>query len=420
MMGFVQKILTNCLLCVVLALSFPVVVNAATLEELETRINRLEQTLEKTRQTLEEARQALEEARQGREKLEEVVKAAPIRKKDDAANVYLDGTFWPSLTYRDADSHRWVGMEGSSTDVYDVGSKIGIAADVKVTDTLTAVLRGVWAVNINDEGDLGRRKLAYVGLKSSDYGSVLIGTQYDPHYSIVAGVVDVFYNFNSPFGYIQDGPYYTDNQISYAHNIGGFKVGMGVKVNGKTAGKDDPREHRHNPSDESVMDVDGKPTGTKAPRHVDAASFGVGYRYGPAYLGVSYLRAEGETVERDYFGVGGSWDVTDDLYLAFTYQNIVRDPENAEDQEQYTLDLLASYSFGNGYTGLAAFFAYDDDVDGAGSTGVVGQNLTLFKALTSNVGVFAEYLREDFENPGKETVNTLSLGIKYGFKAQLY
>ncbi len=404
--NLIQKVLANCLLCVVLALSFPVVVNAATLEELETRINRLEQTLEKTRQTLEEARQALEEARQGREKLEEVVKAAPIRKKDDAANVYLDGTFWPSLTYRDADSHRWVGMQGSSTDVYDVGSKIGIAADVKVTDTLTAVLRGVWAVNINDEGDLGRRKLAYVGLKSADYGSVLIGTQYDPHYSIVASVVDVFYNFDSPFGYIQNGlygPYYTDNQISYAHNIGGFKVGMGVKVDGKSVGSGDPS-------------------------HVDAASFGVGYRYGPAYLGVSYLRDNSEKDFRhDFYGVGGSWDVTDALYLAFTYQYIDRDhliPKNAteEDQDGYTLDLLASYSFGNGYTGLAAFFAYDGDVAGPDKPphGAVGYNLTLFKALTSSVGVFAEYLREDFEKPGKETVNTISLGLKYGFKAQLY
>ena len=394
-MNLIQKVFLNGLLCAVLALSFPVVSRAATLEELESRILKLEQTLEKTRQTLEEARQALEEAKQERQKLEKVVKAAPTRKKDDAANVYLDGKFWPTLVYRDADSHRWVGMEGPSTDIYDVGSKIGIAADAKVTDTLTAVLRGVWSVNINDEGDLGRRKLAYVGLKSSEYGSVLIGTQYDPHYSIVAGVVDVFYNFNSPFGYIQDGPYFTDNQISYAHNMGGFKVGMGVRVDGKSD-KDDNR-------------------------HADAASFGVGYRYGPAYLGASYLRTESGTDERDYFGVGGSWDVTDALYLAFSYQHIVRDrvsPENGEDLEQYTLDLLASYSFGNGYTALAAFFAYDDDVDGAASNTLVGQNFTLYKALTSDVGVFAEYLREDFKE--QETVNTFSLGLKYGFKAQLY
>ena len=109
-MNWIQKVFLNGLLCAVLALSFPVVSRAATLEELESRILKLEQTLE--------------EAKQERQKLEKVVKAAPTRKKDDAANVYLDGKFWPTLVYRDADSHRWVGMEGPSTDIYDVGSKI--------------------------------------------------------------------------------------------------------------------------------------------------------------------------------------------------------------------------------------------------------------------------------------------------------
>ena len=101
-----QKVFLNGLLCAVLALSFPVVSRAATLEELETRINRLEQTLDETRQTLEEARQALEKARQAlekarqeRQKLEKVVKAAPTRKKEHDANVYLDGKIRPTPSY---------------------------------------------------------------------------------------------------------------------------------------------------------------------------------------------------------------------------------------------------------------------------------------------------------------------------------
>ena len=87
-----QKVFLNGLLCAVLALSFPVVSSAATLEELETRIIKLEQTLDETRQ-------ALEKARQERQKLEKVVKAAPTRKKDHDANVYLDGKNWPTPSY---------------------------------------------------------------------------------------------------------------------------------------------------------------------------------------------------------------------------------------------------------------------------------------------------------------------------------
>ena len=60
---------------------------------------------------------------------------------------------------------------------------------------------------------------------------------------------------------------------------------------------------------------------------------------------------------RNYVGVGASLNVTNDLYLAVTYQSIQYDIADNQD----SLDVAASYSFGGGYTLTAGIFTYDDD-----------------------------------------------------------
>ena len=52
----------------------------------------------------------------------------------------------------------------------------------------------------------------------------------------------------------------------------------------------------------------------------------------------------------------------------------------------------------------------------------MGYNLTLVKALTGNVKVFAEWLRKDFQDDSDrrdETQDELSLGIRIDFNAQV-
>ena len=374
---------------------------AVTLEELETRIAELDQALEQAEQDETQA-------------YESVAEAAPIMEEDDeAVNVSLYGRFWPRLTYRDA--------EESSTDITDALSRVGIASDAKVTDTLTALLQGEWDVDIEANGDFGDARQAYVGLHSTEYGLVAIGKQWDPYFNVIAEVTDVYYHRSSPFGYDYESPFRTNNLFRYAHNVGGFGVDVGVQVNGELQdGSGDDRVFRTNAGVSS------------APRHVDSASVGVSYRYEGAYLGVSYLRQDGEgalneNLKRDLIGVGGSLDVTDDLYLAFTYQNIRHDFVQRgeggsvlvdEEHDRQTLDALASYTFGS-YKGIAGVFLYDDDISTLDSRESIGYTFTLIKELNPSLDVFGEWVQRDFRSRAQHTVNTFSLGFRYDFDAPL-
>lgn len=330
--------------------------------------------------------------------------------KNDDVDISLYGRFWPRLTYRDGSR--------SSTDITDALSRVGIAAKSKVTDSVTALLTGEWDVDIEANGDFGDARQAFAGLQSADYGLVAIGKQWDPHYNVVAQVTDVYYHRSSPFGYEYEGPYRTNNLVRYAHSFKGFEVDAGVQVNGALqdgAGQD--RVFRTNA---------GVST---APDHLDSASIGIGHRHGPVYLGVSYLRQSGamerdEDLRRNIVGVGGSWDVTEDLYFAFTYQKIdqnsLKQDERSvlDNRAPYTLDILASCSLARGYTIIAGLFAYDDDRDDSASNQVLGSNLTLIKELNSSMDVFVEWFRSDFRK--RENVNTFSLGFRFDFDVTIY
>lgn len=164
-------------------------------------------------------------------------------------------------------------------------------------------------------------------------------------------------------------------------------------------------------------------TGTQ-PNNIDAASVGVGYNFGSAYLGASFLSQRRSPFERNFYGVGGSWKPNDDLYLAFTYQFITEE-ERANRLDKFTLDALFSYNLGNDYTLIGGIFAYDDDDevtdDGVGFNEVVGQNVTLIKALNANSKVFAEWVRSDFDNrDDDDEINTFSIGFRYDFDALLF
>lgn len=377
----------------------PVTANAANVEELERRIEKLER--------------ALEQAQQERESIAKDVEMAPAAapKKDDV-NVTLYGRLWPRLTWRVSDS--------TSTDITDALSRVGITADAKVTDGLTAVLKGEWDVDVEADGDFGDARQAYVGLDSDHWGSIRIGKQWDPHFNIVAEVTDIYYHRSSPFGYDFIGPFRTNNLLRYAYNSGGFKLDIGVQVNG-------------NPDD----DNGGDDTDTNAPSNIDAGSIGVGYNFGSAYLGASFLSQRnvgdsdsGDPVdfERNLFGVGGSWKPNDDLYLAFTYQYITEEART-DKLDKFTLDALFSYNLGNDYTLIGGIFAHDDDdqvrtINGEMSVGrneVVGQNVTLIKALNANSKVFAEWVRSDFDNrDDDDEINTFSIGFRYDFDALLF
>ncbi len=306
--------------------------------------------------------------------------------KDTDVSIY--GRFWPRVTYNDVDGG------DSSTDITDALSRVGIKANTQITETLSAVLHGEWDVDIEKNGNFGDARQAYVGLRSEDLGMVAIGKQWDPYFNMVAEVTDIFYHRASPFGYDQQGPFRSSNLVTYANSFGGLNVNAGMQVDG-TSGSNDGGTHSDN---------------------VDAASVGVSLSSGPVYIGVSYLRQNQDDNDRDrnYFGVGSSLNINDDIYLAVTYQYIVDNYDDGSDLNPYTLDLASSFSFSHGVTALAGFFMSDPD-DG---NELVGGNLTLIKEVHPALDVFAEWVLTD-EDQG-DTVNTFSLGFRYDFDVAIF
>ena len=274
------------------------------------------------------AEEAMAEEAMAEEAMAEEAMAMEAMVKDTDVSIY--GRFWPRVTYNSVDGG------DSSTDITDALSRVGIKANTQITETLSAVLHGEWDVDIEDNGNFGDARLAYVGLGSESMGMVAIGKQWDPYYNLVAEVTDIYYHRASPFGYDNQGPFRSTNLVTYANSIGGLKINAGMQVDG------------------SVDNGDG---GTHSD-NVDAASVGASLRSGPVYIGVSYLRQnrDEDGIERDSFGVGGSLNVIDNLYLAATYQYITDNSDDGSELNPFTLDVVASYSFGGGITALAGYF----------------------------------------------------------------
>ena len=304
---------------------------------------------------------------------------------EDNASVSLYGRLWPKITYTSP-------SDGDpSTDITDALSRLGVSADYKLSDTLTAIALAEVRVNLGSDGsaDFFTEHLGYVGLQSSDLGLLAIGTQWNPYYNIVAAVTDVYYHRASPFGYDNLGPFREEQIVRYALSFSGLNLDLGVQLKGQEESDDD----------------------------FDKVYAGVGYSYGPVYVGLGYLGQDMGTDRRDYVGLGASLNVTDDLYFAITYQSVQYDMSPDRD----TLDLVGSYSFAAGYTLTAGIFTYDPNTD-TSDPDHLGYNLTLIKSLNDNVRVFAEWLRKDYQDDSDsqgETVDALSLGLRIAFNAKV-
>lgn len=301
---------------------------------------------------------------------------------ENDTDISLYGRLWPKVTYISPSDR------DPSTDITDALSRLGVSANYKLSETLTAIALAEVRVNLHSDGseDFFTEHLGYVGLQSSDLGLLAIGTQWNPYYNIVAAPTDVYYHRSSPFGYDYRGPFRTEQIVRYAHSFGGLNLDLGVQLKGQDGG-----------------------TG---PEDYDEVYAGVGYSYGPVYVGLGYRGVADGT---DFAGLGASLSVTDDLYLAVTYQSI----QIPDGPDQDSLDVAATYSFGTGYTLIAGIFTYDRNSDS--DLKLFGNNLTLVKSLTSNVRVFAEWLRKDFQEGERkdETEDALSLGLRISFDAKV-
>ena len=341
------------------------------------------------------AEEAMAEEPMAEEAMAEEPAAEEAMVKDTDVSIY--GRFWPRVTYND------VSGGDSSTDITDALSRVGLKANTQITETLSAVLHGEWDVDIEANGDFGDARQAYVGLRSEDLGMVAIGKQWNPYFNTIAEVTDIFYHRASPFGYDNQGPFRSSNLVTYANGFGGLNINAGLQANGRVDGGVGGAFRNNN---DTAGDAD----------NVDAASVGVSLSSGPVYIGVSYLRQnrDDDELERNYFGVGSSLKVNDDIYLAVTYQYIADNYDDGSELNPYTLDVATSFSFSSGITALAGFFISDPD-DG---NDLMGYNLTLIKEVHPALDVFAEWVLTD-KDQGDNT-NTFSLGFRYDFDVAIF
>lgn len=383
-----------------LALGFGATAKAddAKMKALESRIAQLENLLEKQAATQKQQSKKLQTVLVNVEDVEQMAKAAKlaaVEAKPKSSNYGLNiyGSLRPRLTFRDEGDR-------SSTDITDALSRIGIKGSKKISSGLTAFYRGEWDVDIEANGNFGDARLAYVGLEG-DFGRVAIGKQWSPHYNLVAERSDIFNHRSSPFGYDAVAPFRTAELLSYSYAKGGLRIDSGIQING----------------DPAIAGNSGDSSRASGPSHVDSGSFGLSYDFGNVYVGTSFLQQKGDSdYERDLLGVAASVNVSEDLYLAFTYQDISVSELATAELDQYTFDLVGSYALGNGYKLKAGVFGFDDDLNSLDSDSHDGYNLT-FEKQFSDVRLFAEWLTRDFDY--KEKRNTLSVGLRYDFDLAL-
>lgn len=410
---FLRKARVTLLACLSLAmLGMPLQsVAGGSQQQLERRIAELERMLREVKQ--EQAELAAKDQQQDEEIASKTGGGFNLSPSKSKLSFY--GSIRPALTYFDARVNDIHGFNyeivdptdpNSSVEVTDFFTRIGIKGETDVGYGITAFARGEMEVAIDQDGDFDPR-LAFAGFKGS-FGRVAIGRQWHPHYNTIVEVTDVYNHRSSPFGYDQQGPFRRPNLVTYSNGIdighGSFKLDAGVQFSEDSDNVSGGNDNRSGP---------------------DSGSVGIAYKNDLFYLGVSYLeRKRANNTARDYIGVGAGVNVTDDVYIAATYQDISTEQVAASDDDGHSLDVVGTYSFGHGYKLILGYFDVDEGEpstlpDNPSSNDYTdGYNVTFQRQLSDNFRIFVEWLRFNYDNalPGEEdTVNAISTGIRYDF-----
>lgn len=298
----------------------------------------------------------------------------------------IHGTFRPTLVVHDNGND-------TSYDVGDALSRIGFKGSLPITDGLEAIFEGEWSIDISDNGDFGKSRKAYVGLKSN-YGTIAIGKQRTPHYLLIAEPVDIFNHANSPFAYDNVGTFFANNQISYRYYFDHFQFLGAIQTNGSEG--------------------DDK---------ADIVNFGASYTIHDWYIATAYLSqtipftadALEEGNELTNIAVTTSYSFNS-FYIAAAYQKLENDTD-ANDIDGHTIDISGSMKFANNKIKIG-IFEYDDGLKSV-SKEHRGWNITFEKQLNPQFRAHIEYLYKDFEIPEADNQNTIAIGFRYDFERNM-
>ncbi|WP_415897896.1 porin [Neptuniibacter sp. QD57_21] len=226
-------------------------------------------------------------------------------------------------------------VEDADLNVEDQSSRIGIKGDIDLGLEGTKGLFH-WEANVSTAdsneyggGQMFGQRLGYIGAKG-DWGQVLIGRQYHPHYLLISAPTNLFNpgsgNWGERFNLGNDQHKRVDNTIAYyTPKMNGFQAIAGFVLQ----------------SDGSDSDVDGA-----LDDDVDGYNVAGTYSANNVTVSASYGHVEAsDTVEVDTWGLSAKYKL-DALELMLKYEDQETEIGTANDQEEDVWELGARYTMG--------------------------------------------------------------------------
>ncbi len=317
------------------------------------------------------------------------------------ADTTVYGSARAALNYRDDDASR------TSWRIQNQSSRLGFRGVEDLGRGLSALFQYEFGVDLADNSTLGGEsvggRLSLVGLKSSSWGQLTLGRQWDPYYFAVAGEVDTFNGDASANGYYANGGTTRgDNMLLYGSPsfFGGLQIFGAVQADGPTGDSD-----------------------------VDRWQIAAIYDRGPLFLGAGWAQVaddvEGEGCglsdgKRDgdklnQYGAQGRYFFDNGIGIAGSVQKCDNDGSGRQELDSTNVDLIVNYSFKTVRIQLGGFWREnrggDGDLERAKLTGwILGFQGRLSKR--SRVGV--EY-GDGNSRASDSDVRNVSIGMRHDF-----
>ncbi|MGH1542821.1 MAG: porin [Arenicella sp.] len=315
-----------------------------------------------------------------------VLLAAGFSEMANALDVNLYGRVRLVLDYDNPDDGQ------TKLDVLNGSSRFGIKGSETLTDDLSAFYRAEFqynaadGFNLNDEkGNDFRLRLGYAGIKGN-WGSLQIGQDWTPMYSLVTSKVDdpEFY-FGFGFGQNKGSSFRQNNMVKYNYTSTGYSNGNGFKFSG-------------------ALIADGSDSGFTEFQPA------IAYKAGPMYFGAVYRAQslEGES-DKDTLGLAFSWKPTSTSFIGMDYLDYSDAADSGNDEQSF--DITGTVKVGNGLFLTSVYGMTDNNAGTKDVDNIVIQLARKFSKRTK-IWVAATSSSDNVENTDR---SRFQVGIRRNF-----
>ncbi len=318
------------------------------------------------------------------------------------ADTTLYGSARLSVTYSDDDL-----KDGTDFEVRDENSRLGFRGSEDLGRGLSAIYHYEFGVNAAAGAEIGGSdvggRLSLVGLRSSRWGQVSLGRQWDPYYFAVAGEVDTFNGINSANGYYANGgTTRADNMLYYGSPtfFGGLSLYGAIQADGEQGDTD-----------------------------IDRWQIAAIYDNGPLFLGAGWVQVredvegdgcgvdggklEGETLNQ--YGIQGRYFFSNGIGLAGSVQKCDNDGSGDEEFDATNVDLLVNYSFMTVRIQLGGFWRENRGGDGSFERAkLTGWILGFQGRLSKRTRIYLEY-GDNNSRSSDVNVRNFAMGMRHDF-----